>query len=188
MLSPPCDFRLLHTGDNSTCWYADERRFREDRVQKFNINEKSYQVDIAGDTPLLWVLRDELGLTGTKYGCGQGLCGACTVHMDGVAVRSCQVLAGDVGDSVITTIEGLGSAEHLHPVQQAWFDEDVPQCGYCQPGQMMSAAALLLENPAPTDDDITTAMDGNICRCGTYGRIRRAIHRAAATLENRSEQ
>ncbi len=98
------------------------------------------------------------------------------------------VLAGDVGDSVITTIEGLGSAEHLHPVQQARFDEDVPQCGYCQPGQMMSAAALLLENPAPTDDDITTAMDGNICRCGTYGRIRRAIHRAAATLENRGKQ
>jgi len=142
------------------------------------INGSSFDVDVAPDTPLLWVLRDHLNLTGTKFGCGVGQCGACTVHLDGEATRSCQWIVRDVGSRAITTIEGL-SDDGSHPVQEAWMREQVPQCGYCQVGQIMSAAALLAATPHPTDTDIDTAMAGNICRCGTYERIRRAIHRAA---------
>jgi aerobic-type carbon monoxide dehydrogenase small subunit (CoxS/CutS family) len=147
-------------------------------VATLSINGTATEVDVAPDTPLLWVLRDTLGFTGTKFGCGQGLCGACTVHMNGIAIRSCQTPVSAVGDAAITTVEGL-STDRSHPVQRAWLEIDVPQCGYCQPGQMMSAAALLAANPNPTDADIDAAMAGNICRCGTYVRIRAAVHRAA---------
>jgi isoquinoline 1-oxidoreductase subunit alpha len=142
----------------------------------FSVNGKQQTVDVSQDTPLLWVLRDTLGLTGTKFGCGKALCGACTVHLNGMAVRSCQTPVGSVGGQKITTIEGLGGK---HPVQKAWIALDVPQCGYCQPGQMMSAAALLAGNKSPSDADIDAAMSGNICRCGTYPRIRAAIKAAA---------
>jgi isoquinoline 1-oxidoreductase subunit alpha len=145
----------------------------------FKVNGQDYTVDASPDTPLLWVLRDTLGLTGTKYGCGQGLCGACTVHLNGQAVRSCVTPVSAADGSEILTIEGL-SPDGTHPLQQAWIEESVTQCGYCQPGQIMTAAALLDENPTPTDDDIDHAMAGNLCRCGTYPRIRRAIHRAAS--------
>jgi isoquinoline 1-oxidoreductase alpha subunit len=144
-----------------------------------SINGKVHEVDVEPDTPLLWVLRDTIGLTGTKYGCGIAQCGACTVHLDGVATRSCQVPAGTVGDRSITTIEALAQNDKLHPVQQAWLDLDVPQCGYCQSGMIMAVAALLKEKPNPTDADIDAAIT-NICRCGTYQRIRAAIHAAAA--------
>ena len=142
----------------------------------FNVNGKQSSVDVPPDTPLLWVLRDTLGLTGTKFGCGKALCGACTVHLNGMAVRSCQTPIGSVSGQKITTIEGLGGN---HKVQKAWVALDVPQCGYCQPGQMMSAAALLAANKKPTDDDIDAFMSSNICRCGTYSRIRAAIKEAA---------
>jgi isoquinoline 1-oxidoreductase alpha subunit len=142
------------------------------------VNSKRYTVDVAPDTPLLWVLRDSLGLTGTKYGCGMGLCGACTVHLDGEAKRSCQTPLGSVGEKKVTTIEGL-STNRSHPVQRAWISEQVPQCGYCQSGQIMQAAALLAKNPHPTRQQINEAMAGNICRCATYQRIRRAVQRAA---------
>jgi isoquinoline 1-oxidoreductase subunit alpha len=143
-----------------------------------SINGKSYSVDVESDTPLLWVIRDTVGLTGTKYGCGIAQCGACTVHINGVATRSCQVPVGTVGGKQITTIESLAQNGKLHPVQQAWLDLDVPQCGYCQSGMMMAAASLLKDKPKPTDADIDAAMT-NICRCGTYQRIRAAIHAAA---------
>ena len=142
------------------------------------VNGVRRPVDLAGDTPLLWALRDTLGLTGTKYGCGAGLCGACTVHLDGRAVRSCGITVARAAGKPITTIEGL-SHDGRHPVQQAWVEEDVAQCGYCQAGQIMAAAALLAANPHPSDADIDGAMAGNLCRCGTYQRIRAAIHRAA---------
>jgi isoquinoline 1-oxidoreductase subunit alpha len=145
-----------------------------------SINGKSHDVDVEPDTPLLWVLRDTIGLTGTKYGCGIAQCGACTVHIDGVATRSCQVPVGSVAGNAITTIEALAQDGRLHPVQQAWLDFDVPQCGYCQSGMIMTAAALLQRKPKPTDADIDAAMT-NICRCGTYQRIRAAIHAAAAS-------
>ena len=145
---------------------------------KLNINGKSQTVDVPADMPLLWVIRDVVGLKGTKFGCGVGQCGACTVHVRGKAVRSCQTQVGTVGDAAVTTLEGL-SADGSHPVQIAWQDVDVPQCGYCQAGQMMSAAALLATVAKPSDADIDRAMNGNICRCGTYLRIREAIHKAA---------
>jgi isoquinoline 1-oxidoreductase alpha subunit len=144
-----------------------------------SVNGKSYEVDVEPDTPLLWVLRDTIGLTGTKYGCGIAQCGACTVHLDGVATRSCQVPAGTVGDRPVTTIEALAQNDKLHPVQQAWLDLDVPQCGYCQSGMIMAVAALLKQNPNPTDADIDAAIT-NICRCGSYQRIRAAIHAVAS--------
>jgi isoquinoline 1-oxidoreductase subunit alpha len=144
-----------------------------------SVNGRPRPVSVDPDTPLLWVLRDELSLTGTKYGCGEGLCGACTVHVDGAAMRSCVVPVSSVARQKITTIEGL-SANGDHPVQRAWMEEDTPQCGYCQPGQIMCAASLLAFRPHPTDAEIDDAMSGNLCRCGTYPRIRKAIHRAAA--------
>jgi len=147
---------------------------------KLNVNGKSMDVDVEPDTPLLWVLRDTLGLTGTKYGCGMALCGACTVHLGGDPIRSCVTPVSAVGDQPILTIEGL-STDRSHPVQRAWIELDVPQCGYCQSGQIMSAVALLKQNPKPSDEDIDSAMAGNLCRCGTYQRIRAAIHRAAET-------
>jgi len=147
-------------------------------VIALTVNGKSHSVDVAPDTPLLWVLRDSLGLTGTKFGCGMAQCGACTVHLNGDAIRSCITPVSAVSGKPITTIEGL-SADGSHPVQRAWVAEQVPQCGYCQSGQIMSAAALLAKTPKPTDSDIDSAMSGNICRCGTYQRIRGAIHRAA---------
>ena len=142
------------------------------------VNGRRHQVNVEPDMPLLWVLRDSIGLTGTKYGCGIAQCGACTVHLGGRAVRSCVTPVSAVGSSAITTIEGL-SSDAAHRVQRAWIAEEAPQCGYCQSGQIMSAAALLASNPKPSDDDIDSAMTGNVCRCGTYDRIRRAIHRAA---------
>ena len=142
------------------------------------VNGKKYDVDVSADTPLLWVIRDAIGLNGTKFGCGLQQCGACTVHLDGEPVRSCGVPISNVGAKKVTTIEGL-SPDSSHSLQRAWIAEQVPQCGYCQSGQLMSAAALLAKKPKPTDADIDTAMSGNICRCGTYQRIRRAIHRAA---------
>jgi len=149
---------------------------------KISVNNQILNVDAAPDTPLLWVLRDHLAMTGTKFGCGMALCGACTVHIDGAAVRSCVLPLRAVQTKSITTIEGL-SKDRSHAVQKAWMEIDVPQCGYCQSGQIMSAAALLKRNPSPSDDDIDAAMSGNICRCGTYLRIRAAIHRAAQLLK-----
>ena len=143
-----------------------------------SINGKSYDIDIEPDTPLLWVLRDAIGLTGTKYGCGIAQCGACTVHIDGTATRSCQVPVGSLSGRQVTTIESLAQNGSLHPVQQAWIDFDVPQCGYCQSGMMMAVVALLKRNPKPTDADIDAAIT-NICRCGTYQRVRAAIHAIA---------
>lgn len=140
------------------------------------VNGKKHEVDADPDTPLLWVIREQLQLTGTKYGCGEGLCGACTVHIDGKAERSCQVRVKDAHGKKITTIEGVPAS---HPVKQAWLGEEVSQCGWCQPGQVMSALALLQEKRRPSDSDINAAMEGNICRCGTYQRIRSAIHKAA---------
>ena len=149
---------------------------------KLNINSKLLDVDADPETPLLWVLRDHLGMTGTKFGCGKAMCGACTVHLDGVPVRSCLVPVNAVEGKAVTTIEGL-SADRSHVLQKAWIELDVPQCGYCQSGQLMSAAALLNTNPDPSDADIHAAMAGNICRCGTYSRIRAAVHRAAELLK-----
>jgi isoquinoline 1-oxidoreductase subunit alpha len=143
------------------------------------VNGNTHSVDVEGDTPLLWVLRDVLGMTGTKFGCGAALCGACTVHIDGVATRSCVTPIDSVGGSAITTIEAIGETPAGKAVQKAWLDLEVVQCGYCQSGQIMSAAALLAENPGPSDADIDDAMSGNICRCGTYPRIRAAIKQAA---------
>jgi isoquinoline 1-oxidoreductase alpha subunit len=148
----------------------------------FQVNGKPQTIDVADpDTPLLWVLRDNLNLTGTKFGCGISQCGACTVHLDGNPARSCSIPVSEVAGKNVTTIEGL-SADRSHAIQQAWIAEQVPQCGYCQSGQVMAAAALLAKKPKPTDDDIDRSMSGNICRCGTYQRIRRAIHRAAGQL------
>jgi len=153
---------------------------------KLSVNGRDTTVDVDPDMPLLWVLRDTLGLTGTKFGCGMALCGACTVHLDGQPIRSCVTPVSAVSAGKVTTIEGL-SSDRSHPVQKAWIELDVPQCGYCQSGQLMSAAALLAHTAAPSDADIDTAMSGNLCRCGTYQRIRAAIHRAAAILTSQGE-
>jgi isoquinoline 1-oxidoreductase subunit alpha len=152
-------------------------------MASITVNDRAVDVDAAPDTPLLWVLRDHLAMTGTKYGCGMALCGACTVHVEGVAMRSCVLPLRAVEGKRITTIEGLSDVRS-HAVQRAWIELDVPQCGYCQSGQIMSAAALLETTPRPTDAEIDAAMAGNICRCGTYSRIRRAIHRAAELLSS----
>lgn len=149
---------------------------------KISVNGAQHDVDVEEDMPLLWVLRDELGITGVKYGCGIAQCGACTVHIDGEAVRSCQISAADVGDSEITTIEGLGTPQTLHAVQEAWIEHQVAQCGYCQSGQIMQAAALLENEPNPDNSMIDAVMSGNLCRCGTYPRIRAAIKTSAENL------
>ena len=152
---------------------------------KLTINGQAHTLDVSPDTPLLWALRDHAGLTGTKFGCGKGLCGACTVHLDGNPIRSCSTPVSFAEGKSVTTIEGL-AVDAAHPVQQAWKDQNVPQCGYCQSGQIMSAAALLATNAAPTDAEIDAAMSGNICRCGTYTRIRKAIHNASNEISNGS--
>ena len=154
-------------------------------MPKYNltVNKKKYQIEAEADMPLLWAIRDLVGLKGTKYGCGMAMCGACTIHIDGNATRSCSMpLSALKGKEKITTIEGVGSPATLHAVQEAWIEEQVPQCGYCQSGQIMSAVALLAETPNPTDDDIDAYMSGNICRCGTYDRIGKAIKSAASSL------
>ncbi|MBL8625992.1 MAG: (2Fe-2S)-binding protein [Myxococcales bacterium] len=151
-------------------------------MMKLRVNGQPATLDIPDDVPLLWAIREELGLTGTKFGCGAAQCGACTVLVDGQARRSCVTAVGDVADHEVTTVEGLAAAGTLHAVQQAWLDENVPQCGYCQVGQIMAAVALLAARPDPSDDDIDAVMTANLCRCGTYPRIRRAIVRAAAAL------
>lgn len=148
---------------------------------QLNVNGEEHSVEAVPNTPLLWILRDNLLLTGTKYGCGMAQCGACTVHLDDAPIRSCSTPVSAIGNKKVTTIEGLSSGEELHPVQQAWIEEDVPQCGYCQTGQIMSAVALLVKYPAPSDSEIEAGMSGNICRCGTYERIRKAIKRASNT-------
>lgn len=148
------------------------------------VNNQSYKFEADEDMPLLWAIRDFVGLKGTKYGCGIAQCGACTVHLDGVPVRSCQLPVGNISrKQKITTIEGIGTPETLSAVQEAWIEEQVPQCGYCQSGQIMSAVALLKDNPSPSDEDIDAYMNGNLCRCGTYDRIRKAIHRAAGNQD-----
>jgi isoquinoline 1-oxidoreductase alpha subunit len=152
------------------------------------VNGKSYQVDEAPDRPLLWVLRDELGLTGTKFGCGVGLCGSCEVHLDGASTRSCITMLSAVQGRSIRTIEGLAEDGVLHPVQQAFLDEQVHQCGWCMSGQMMRAAAFLETNPSPSEEDIVAAMTGNLCRCGAYGRIKRAVARAAGEMATGSQE
>ena len=150
---------------------------------QLKINEKNYEVDVEDDMPLLWVLRDELNIKGPKYGCGIAQCGACTVHVDGTAVRSCSVPASEMVGRSITTIEGLGTPAEPHPVQAAWIEEQVPQCGYCQCGQIMSAASFLAMNPSPSDEQIDRAMSANLCRCGTYPKIREAVKTAAKKLK-----
>jgi isoquinoline 1-oxidoreductase subunit alpha len=160
---------------------AGEKPYKGVSMISFIVNGRRVQVDVSPDTPLLWVIRENLGLTGTKYGCGMAQCGACTVHLNGEAVRSCVTPVSRAAGREVTTIEGL-SPDLNHPLQQAWIAEDVPQCGYCQSGQLMSAAVLLREKPRPTDEDIDRAMAGNLCRCGTYPRIRKAIHRASRMI------
>jgi isoquinoline 1-oxidoreductase alpha subunit len=150
---------------------------------RLKVNGETREVDVSPEMPLLWVLRDELGMTGTKYGCGVAQCGACTVHVDGTAVRSCQEQIGDLDGAEVTTIEGLGTPDLMHAVQAAWVEHQVAQCGYCQSGQIMQAASLLSETPNPTDAEIDDAMSGNLCRCGTYPRIRAAVKTAAAKVQ-----
>ena len=169
-----CNFALPPHRGKVFAPEVDEGR----NVARISVNGKSYEVDVEPDTPLLWVLRDTIGLTGTKYGCGIAQCGACTVHIDGVATRSCQVEVGTVGTGEITTIEALVQNGKLHPVQKAWVDFDVPQCGYCQSGMIMAVVALVTQKPKPTDAEIDAAIT-NICRCGTYQRVRTAIHALA---------
>ena len=154
----------------------------QESMYQVEVNGERHELDVEGEMPLLWALRDVLGLIGTKYGCGIAQCGACTVHLDGAPVRSCSVRVTDAAGKSVRTIEGLADGSRLHPLQQAWIQQDVPQCGYCQAGQIMSAAALLERNPEPSDADIDAAMAGNYCRCGTYNRIRSAIHAAAGKM------
>ena len=155
---------------------------------RFQLNNNPVDVDVDSDTPLLWVVRDHFKLKGSKFGCGMGLCGACTMHMNGAAVRTCTLPVAAVQGASITTIEGLGTPDKLHPLQQAWVEHSVPQCGYCQSGQLMSASALLATNPNPSDADIDTAMNGNICRCGTYGKIKLAIKAGAQAINSATVQ
>ncbi|MDO7635339.1 MAG: (2Fe-2S)-binding protein [Porticoccaceae bacterium] len=155
---------------------------------RFQLNNNPVDVDVDPDTPLLWVVRDHFKLKGSKFGCGMGLCGACTMHMNGTAVRTCTLPVAAVQGASITTIEGLGTSDKLHPLQQAWVEHSVPQCGYCQSGQLMSASALLATNPNPSDADIDTAMNGNICRCGTYGKIKLAIKAGAQAINSATVQ
>ncbi len=162
---------------------ADVSQPLENRNMKLTVNGNEVEVDVEPEMPLLWVLRDELGVTGVKYGCGIAQCGACTVHVDGTAVRSCQLAVGDL-DGEVTTIEGLGSPDTLHAVQDAWIEHQVAQCGYCQSGQIMQAASFLEFNDDPSDDDIDAVMSGNLCRCGTYPRIRAAVKTAARNLRS----
>ena len=180
---PQTNSRTFECDDQLVTYYTQEPFMA---TYQLNINQKSYEVEADPQTPLLWVIRDELGLTGTKYGCGIAQCGACTVHLNGTAVRSCSIPVSAGASQQITTIEGL-SEDNSHPVQKAWLDVQAPQCGYCQSGQIMSAAALLDRNPNPSDDDIDQAMSGNICRCGTYTRIRKAIHLASNEISNGSK-
>lgn len=154
---------------------------------EIHLNGERVTLDVEPDTPLLWVIRDEIGLKGTKFGCGQGLCGACTVHLNGQAIRSCITPIAAVAGQKVTTIEGLADGEKLHPVQETWMTHNVPQCGYCQSGQLMTASALLANNPKPSDEDIDMAMSGNICRCGTYPRIKAAIKDAASNMQAASD-
>jgi isoquinoline 1-oxidoreductase alpha subunit len=151
---------------------------------EFYLNGKAVQADVPGDTPLLWVVRDQFKLKGSKFGCGMGMCGACSMHVDGESIRTCIMPINAVAGKQVTTVEGLGQSGELHVVQAAWSDINVPQCGYCQSGQIMSAAALLAKNTAPSDAEIDAAMSGNVCRCGTYPRIKQAIHNAAKQLDN----
>jgi len=151
---------------------------------QFTVNGQTHNVDVEDDMPLLWVLRDELGITSVKYGCGIAQCGACTVHVDGIAMRSCQFPAASLEGAAVTTIEGLGTPDAMHALQKAWVDHQVAQCGYCQSGQIMQAADLLVTNPDPTDQDIDDVMGGNLCRCGTYPRIRAAIKTAATAMKD----
>jgi isoquinoline 1-oxidoreductase subunit alpha len=174
-------------GATFAVWRYNLRGSELNMPYKLIVNGHPTTVDVPADTPLLWVIRDTLNLTGTKYGCGMALCGCCTVHLEGEAVRSCMTAVSRAADKRVTTLEGL-SHDGTHPVQLAWEEIDVPQCGYCQAGQMMSASALLAKKPHPTDADIDAAMDGNICRCGTYLRIRKAIHRAAEIAAKQSAQ
>ena len=155
---------------------------------RFQLNNNPVDVDVDPDTPLLWVVRDHFKLKGSKFGCGMGLCGACTMHMNGAAVRTCTLPVAAVQGASITTIEGLGTPDKLHPLQQVWVEHSVPQCGYCQSGQLMSASALLATNPNPSDGDIDTAMNGNICRCGTYGKIKLAIKAGAQAINSATVQ
>jgi len=150
---------------------------------QITVNGKAHTVDVEPEMPLLWVLRDELGITGPKYGCGIAQCGACTVHINGYAMRSCQLAVGDLGEREVKTVEGLGSPDSLHVIQEIWIENQVAQCGYCQSGQIMQAASFLATNPDPSDDDIDAAMSGNLCRCGTYPRIRTAVKAAAKKLK-----
>src|SRR5262249_3441852 len=177
--------RLLDRGDHRvrpSLIPTDARSHREASMAfMLKINGTPHEVDVDGDTPLLWVLRDVLGMTGTEFGCGQALCGACTVHVDGAATRTCITTVDSIGESAITTIEAIGQTPQGAALQKAWLELEVVQCGYCQSGQIMSAAALLKDTPKPTDDDIDAAMSGNVCRCGTYQRIRAAIKHAAGT-------
>jgi len=173
-----CDF-ASHRNRLNLPFVTTPARAYTTNMQALSVNGNYYEVDVEPDTPLLWVLRDTIGLTGTKYGCGIAQCGACTVHIDGVARRSCQIQVGTLGSKQVKTIEALAQNGRLHPLQKAWVEHDVPQCGYCQSGMLMAAAALLAQKPKPTDADIDAAIT-NICRCGTYQRIRAAIHAAAS--------
>lgn len=157
-------------------------------MTKLTINGKPHELDVDASTPLLWVVREQLGLTGTKFGCGMAQCGACTMHLNGTAIRSCVTPLAAAEGQEITTIEGISSDGALHPVQEAWIEEQVPQCGYCQSGQVMSAVALLNENPRPSEEEIETAMSGNICRCGMYSRIKRGIQKVSTELQNPKTQ
>jgi aerobic-type carbon monoxide dehydrogenase small subunit (CoxS/CutS family) len=170
--------RWLRSAERRANVHRERQGGKESGVIKLNVNGQSVEVDVDPETPLLWVLRDTIGLTVTKYGCGMALCGACTVHLNGEPIRSCVTPVSAIGEQPVTTIEGL-SKDRSHPVQKAWIEIDVPQCGYCQSGQIMSAVALLAKTPKPDDAQIDEAMAGNLCRCGTYQRIRAAIHRAA---------